>query len=65
MSAPLNRREWVAALASGAALAQTSPPPATPDQELEAARKRQRETIQALDKFKLKMSSEPAFRFEA
>lgn len=61
-----NRREWVAALAgSGAAAAQTDPLPQTPEEELSLARKRQRGTREALDKFKLPQAAEPAFRFEA
>jgi hypothetical protein len=62
----VTRREWVAALAaSAAARAQSDHPPETPEEELAAARERQRGSLKTLDKFELPMSAEPAFRFEA
>jgi hypothetical protein len=67
----LTRRELAAALASGVAVgaAQTESTgpsvPSTPQQELEAARERNRETAAALAGYAVPMAAEPAFQFKA
>jgi len=62
----LSRRELAVALTSAAALAQTpSGPPATPDEELKAARDRFQANGAALDKEEVPMATEPAFQFKA
>ena len=49
-----------------AALAQNPPPvPATPDQELTAARERSRQVAAALAEQTVPMTTEPAFSFKA
>ncbi|MGA2269244.1 MAG: hypothetical protein ABSH44_12315 [Bryobacteraceae bacterium] len=62
----LTRRQLAAALTSAAALAQTpSPPPATPDEELKAARDRVKANGTALARQEVPMAAEPAFQFKA
>ncbi|MCC6857300.1 MAG: hypothetical protein IT158_02005 [Bryobacterales bacterium] len=63
----VTRREWVAALAASAGAAQPEGerPPQTPEEELEAARKRQQGNLGRIAKLEIPMSAEPAFRFEA
>jgi hypothetical protein len=61
----LTRRELAAALVTGAAAAQTQSSPAgTPRDELQAARERNRNNVDALAKVPLPMSTEPAFQFK-
>jgi hypothetical protein len=52
-----------AALAPGAILSQPSAKPATPDEELAAARQRLKSAAEALDKFDIEITVEPAFVF--
>lgn len=62
----LTRRELATALTSAAALAQTPPgPPATPDDELKAARERIKTNGSALAGQQVPMATEPAFQFKA
>jgi hypothetical protein len=62
----LTRRQLATALTSAAALAQTpSGPPATPDEELKAARDRVQVSGAALAKQEVPMATEPAFQFKA
>lgn len=62
----VTRRSLAAVLTSGVALAQTpSTPPATPDDELKAARERIRANVAALAEERLPMATEPAFQFKA
>jgi len=62
----VTRREWISALAASAtARAQNERPPETPEEELAAARERQRGNLSTIARFELPMSAEPAFRFEA
>jgi hypothetical protein len=62
----ITRRALAATLTSAAALAQTQPAtPATPDQELQAARGRVKANSEALAKQEVPMSTEPAFQFKA
>jgi hypothetical protein len=61
----LTRRQLASALVSAAALAQTPPaPPATPDEELKAARARISANGAALAKQEVPMATEPAFQFK-
>ena len=62
----LTRRQLATALTSAAALAQTPPrPPATPEEELQAARDRIKANGAALAKQEVPMATEPAFQFRA
>ena len=62
----LTRRQLATALTSAAALAQTpSAPPATPDEELKAARDRLQANGAALARQEVPMATEPAFQFKA
>ena len=62
----LTRRELATALTSAAALAQTQPgPPATPEDELKAARDRLKARSAALAGQQVPMATEPAFQFKA
>ena len=64
----LTRRKLTAAMLGSAAgaLAQTQPPqPATPEEELTAARERMRTNAAALAAQELPMAVEPAFSFKA
>lgn len=63
----ITRRRMAAALVSGAALAQAPPasPPATPEAELKAIERENRDMAQALDKVKVPLAGEPAFAFKA
>jgi hypothetical protein len=66
MNMKLTRRQLATALTSAAALAQTpSGPPATPDDELKAARDRLKANGAALAKQEVPMATEPAFQFKA
>ena len=66
MNIKLTRRQLATALTSAAALAQTpSGPPATPDEELKAARDRVQVSGAALAKQEVPMATEPAFQFKA
>jgi hypothetical protein len=68
MSRKLTRRDLAAAaLAAPAALAQAPPAPAkdSPAQLLAEAREQRRRTQETLAKYKLPMSTEPAFVFKA
>jgi hypothetical protein len=61
------RRLGAAVLAPAAMLAQAPAPPipATPEQERAAVKEQNRRNAETLDKFKLPMSTEPAFLFKA
>ena len=60
------RRDLAAvALASSLASAQTAQPPATPEEELTAARRRLGAAQGLMDKVELPMSTEPAVQFRA
>jgi hypothetical protein len=62
----LTRRQLATALTSAAALGQTpSGPPATPDEELKAARDRLQANGAALARQEVPMATEPAFQFKA
>ena len=62
----LTRRQLATALTSAAALAQIpSGPPATPDEELKAARDRVKANGAALAKQEVPVATEPAFQFKA
>jgi hypothetical protein len=62
----LTRRQLATALTSAAALAQApSGPPATPVEELKAARDRVKANGAALAKQEVPVATEPAFQFKA
>ncbi len=62
----VTRRKWAAAaLAPAIALAQTQPVPATPDDELKAARDRIKANSNLLAQQKVPMDLEPAVVFKA
>ena len=62
----LTRRQLATALTSAAALAQTpSGPPATPEDDLKAARDRFQANGAALAKQEVPVAAEPAFQFKA
>jgi hypothetical protein len=62
----LTRRQLATALTSTAMLAQTpSGPPATPQDELQAARDRVQANSAALATQEVPMATEPAFQFKA
>ena len=63
----LTRRDLAAALAMGAAAAQTQAPPAlpTPAQDLEQARQAIQRNHEALASHKIDIAVEPAFQFKA
>jgi hypothetical protein len=62
----LTRRQLATALTAAAALAQTpSGPPATPEDELKAARDRFQANGAALARREVPMATEPAFQFKA
>ena len=62
----LTRRQLATALTSAAALAQTpSGPPATPEEELKAARDRLQANGAALARQEVPVATEPAFQFKA
>ena len=66
MNMKLTRRQLATALTSAAALAQTpSGPPATPEEELKAARDRVKANGAALARQEVPMATEPAFQFKA
>ena len=66
MNMKLTRRQLATALTSAAALAQTpSGPPATPEDELKAARDRVKANGAALAKQEVPVATEPAFQFKA
>ena len=61
----LTRRKLAAVLTSGAALAQTPPaPPASSDDLVQEARKRNQANAAALDREPIPMATEPAFQFK-
>jgi len=61
----LTRRKLALVLTSGVALAQTpSTPPATPDDLLQEARKRNQANAAALAGEQIPMATEPAFQFK-
>ena len=61
------RRKLAHAIVGSAAIAtaQTQPPPATPDDELKAARDRVQANVAAVGRQDVPMSLEPAFTFKA
>ena len=59
----VTRRTLVANVLAAPAVAQTAP--ATPDEELKAARENVRRNIEALAKVKVPVETEPAFQFKA
>jgi hypothetical protein len=62
----LTRRQLAMALTSAAALAQTpSGPPATPEEELKAARDRVQANGAVLARQVVPVATEPAFQFKA
>ena len=64
----MTRRKLGAAVIAPAVLlaqAPTPPLPATPEEELAAAREQNRRNAEALDKFRVPMPTEPAFLFKA
>ena len=62
----LTRRQLATALTAAAALAQTpSGPPATPEDELKAARDRFQANGAALASREVPVATEPAFQFKA
>jgi hypothetical protein len=62
----LTRRQLATALTSAAALAQTpSGPPATPEEELKAARDRVKANGAVLARQEVPVTTEPAFQFKA
>jgi hypothetical protein len=63
----LTRRKLAAAVLGSAAgaLAQNQPPPATPDEELKAARDRLRSNSESIARQEIPMAVEPAFQFKA
>jgi hypothetical protein len=64
----LTRRKLASAILNSAAvtaLAQTQPPPATPDEELKAARDRFKVTSETLAKQPVPIETEPALQFKA
>jgi hypothetical protein len=66
MNMKLTRRQLAIALTSAAALAQTpSGPPATPEEELKAARDRVQANGAVLARQEVPMATEPAFQFKA
>jgi len=66
MNMKLTRRQLATALTSAAALAQTpSGPPATPEEELKAARDRLQANGAALARQEVPVATEPAFQFKA
>ena len=66
MKMKFTRRQLATALTSAAALAQTpSGPPATPEEELKAARDRLKANGATLAKQEVPMATEPAFQFKA
>jgi len=69
MPLKLTRRELAAAVSvSSALLAQQTPPPPlpqNPEEELKAAREQLRQNSEALAKFDLPLSAEPAVHFKA
>ena len=66
MNMKLTRRQLATALTSAAALAQTpSGPPATPEDELKAARDRFQANGAALARQEVPVATEPAFQFKA
>ena len=62
MSAQLSRRELTALAFAGAAAAQTTSPEPTDEA---VAKQRTQANIEALERFKIPMSTEPAFQFKA
>jgi len=68
MGMKLTRRQLAAAVAVPALLAQAPPPaplPQNPDEELKAARNQNRQIAEALAKFPLPITTEPATHFKA
>jgi hypothetical protein len=66
MNMKLTRRQLATALTSAAALAQTpSGPPATPEEELKAAKDRVQANGAVLARQEVPVATEPAFRFKA
>ncbi len=66
MNMKLTRRQLATALTAAAALAQTpSGPPATPEDELKAARDRFQANGAALARQEVPVATEPAFQFKA
>ena len=61
------RRKLAQAIVGSAAIAnaQTQPPPATPDDELKAARDRVQANVAAIQRQDVPMAVEPAFQFKA
>ena len=60
----VTRREMGAALVASAALAQTPPPPASPENELQAARQQLQRNSEALARFDFPAATEPACTFK-
>ena len=60
----LTRRELASALAAGAAVAQTTPQPRSPEAELQAARDQLKATLVRLSMQTVPMAVEPAFLFK-
>lgn len=65
MSRKLTRRQWVAAAASPALVAQGPKAPEPPADDLQAAKERVRKDGERLTAYQLPMSTEPAFHFKA
>jgi hypothetical protein len=64
----LTRRKLASAILNSAAvtaLAQSQPPPATPDEELKAARDRVKANSETLAKQTVPIGTEPALQFKA
>jgi hypothetical protein len=61
----LTRRQLAAALVSAAAAAQTRTAPASPPDDLQAARDRIKANGETLARQVIPMSTEPAFQFKA
>jgi hypothetical protein len=68
MPLKLTRRQLAAAVSASTALLAQQPPaplPQNPEEELKAAREQLRQASEALAKFDLPMSTEPAVHFKA
>jgi hypothetical protein len=61
----VTRRQMAAALVAGTAAAQTTPQPAAPADELQAARQRMKSSTESLAKVRVPIETEPAFQFKA
>jgi len=61
----LTRRQLAVAALAPAALAQTTPQPATASDELKAAQARMKANSDALSRMQVPIETEPAFQFKA